>query len=397
MDERHKSEILLAIREKAKEHRRLEFKQRVELNTPGGKAEFIRDVLALANSEGETPRDCGALVVGVKNGEIWDVAADNNDGATLRDIVRANIAPDLQIDYDELRVGEGKRIGVLEITADPNELYVVKRDLTAGDGKKLLVAGQSWGRVGDQKTRLTGDEIVSRIQRIRSSAATVALIPLRQRLNDLEETLRRSGPAAEVRRVGYAIELETDWRRIPEQIAKLLPYARDFGIEVGFEIARILRHLAGRISPATPVSAIRSFTGVFRAIVPFTSDETFARRAARLDDTELRLVELVVDIESSICEDGAVRLRNAVVVDVCSTITQECLRFAHVNREASLEARILRVLDSLITRCTKSTLPEIQNCAKRLEYIRNDGLLDPEDRERLMLQAMESRRKTMEP
>jgi hypothetical protein len=51
------------IKKNAKENRRLEFKQRIELSTIGAKTESIRDVIALANSEGEAPRDDGHLVI----------------------------------------------------------------------------------------------------------------------------------------------------------------------------------------------------------------------------------------------------------------------------------------------------------------------------------------------
>jgi hypothetical protein len=46
--------IRLWITKNVKENSRLEFKLRIDLTTPGAKAEFIKDVIALANSEGES-------------------------------------------------------------------------------------------------------------------------------------------------------------------------------------------------------------------------------------------------------------------------------------------------------------------------------------------------------
>jgi len=64
------SQVRLWIKKNKKENSRLEFKLRIDLGTPGAKAEFIRDVIALANSEGEYPRNEGYLVVGAKNGSL---------------------------------------------------------------------------------------------------------------------------------------------------------------------------------------------------------------------------------------------------------------------------------------------------------------------------------------
>ena len=51
--------LWLWIKKNKKEDSRLEFKLRIDLGTPAAKAEFIRDVIALANSEGEYPRKAG--------------------------------------------------------------------------------------------------------------------------------------------------------------------------------------------------------------------------------------------------------------------------------------------------------------------------------------------------
>jgi hypothetical protein len=50
------SQIRLWIKRNKREDSRLEFKRRIDLSAPDAKAEFIRDVIAMANSEGENPR-----------------------------------------------------------------------------------------------------------------------------------------------------------------------------------------------------------------------------------------------------------------------------------------------------------------------------------------------------
>lgn len=95
-------------------------------------------MLALANSEGEIPREVAHLVLGVGETLTTGIPLGIYDGATLRDIIRAYIAPDLQVDYEEFTTADGIRIGVLEITPDPLQLYVVKKDISCDD-KKLVV------------------------------------------------------------------------------------------------------------------------------------------------------------------------------------------------------------------------------------------------------------------
>jgi hypothetical protein len=67
------SQVRQWIKRNKKENCRLEFKQRIDLSTAGAKAEFIRDVIALANSEGECPRNDSHLVVGFRNGKCYDI------------------------------------------------------------------------------------------------------------------------------------------------------------------------------------------------------------------------------------------------------------------------------------------------------------------------------------
>src|SRR5258707_10180176 len=85
------SKVRRRIRKKAKETSRVEFKLMVPLRPVGAKAEFIRDVIALANSEGEFPREDAYLVIGFSEGKLRDVAPECYDGASLGQILDAHI------------------------------------------------------------------------------------------------------------------------------------------------------------------------------------------------------------------------------------------------------------------------------------------------------------------
>jgi hypothetical protein len=81
-------QIQIWIRKNVKATSRLEFKLRIELTTPAGKAEFIKDVIALANSGGEYPRDDTYLVIGFNDGQIQDVRQEHYDGGSFGQMLR---------------------------------------------------------------------------------------------------------------------------------------------------------------------------------------------------------------------------------------------------------------------------------------------------------------------
>jgi Putative DNA-binding domain len=154
------------IKQRKKEDQRLEFKKRIDLSTPATKAEFIRDVIALANSGGEYPREEGYLVVGVKDGKCFDISRELYDGATFGQIMHSYISPCPDTSYEEFANGKRRRFGVLVIRPDPKVLYVVQKRLQDDQGKPALLPGQSWGRRSAGKYELLGGEIQERIRAI---------------------------------------------------------------------------------------------------------------------------------------------------------------------------------------------------------------------------------------
>jgi hypothetical protein len=94
-----------------KENSRLEFKLKIDLNSPGAKAEFIRDVIALANSEGENPREDAHLVIGFREGQNYDIAGEQYEEggvAYAKDGVQV-VAPAQPGKYQDVKTpGEAK-------------------------------------------------------------------------------------------------------------------------------------------------------------------------------------------------------------------------------------------------------------------------------------------------
>lgn len=147
------SQIRLWIRKNAKESSRLEFKLKLDNTTPGAKAEFIRDVIALANSEGETPREDGYLVVGFKDGRFHDKNG-RYEGAAFGQLLDSSIFPAAKYEWKTFEV-EGRNITVLVIKPDADVVYVVNKKLQDDNGRVLLSPGQSWGRKAERKIDLS--------------------------------------------------------------------------------------------------------------------------------------------------------------------------------------------------------------------------------------------------
>src|ERR1700730_2322492 len=175
-------QIRLWIKKNKRQNSRLEFKLRVDLGTPGAKAEFIRDVIALANSEGEDPRDDGHLVVGFKDGRHHDIASDHYDGATFGQLLDSYIFPPVACVYEEFPHKGHGRVGVLVIKPDAGVLYVVNKKLQDHKGQPLLSPGQCWGRKSDRKVELSGETIHARLRDILDSRIDEATDSLKSRI-----------------------------------------------------------------------------------------------------------------------------------------------------------------------------------------------------------------------
>jgi hypothetical protein len=123
------AQVRLWIKKKKKENGRLEFKLRVDLSTPRAKAEFIRDVIALANSEGENPREDAHLVIGFSDGKHHDIASEHYDGARFGQILDSYICPPVDYVYEEFAHNGRGHVGVLITRSDMKVRYVVNKKL----------------------------------------------------------------------------------------------------------------------------------------------------------------------------------------------------------------------------------------------------------------------------
>jgi len=112
------SEIIELIK-KAEEGPTLDYKENLPLATDGDKAEFVKDVIALANS-GETAH----LIVGVEDSTWKPVGIKTSHKAEqLNEILKDKCDPRISVEYLEKNI-LGYKIGVIEI-AGKNPPYIV--------------------------------------------------------------------------------------------------------------------------------------------------------------------------------------------------------------------------------------------------------------------------------
>jgi hypothetical protein len=223
------------MKENKKEGPRLEFKQRIEVNVPGAKAEFIRDVLSLANSDGAYPREDAYLVLGYRDGVRYDIQHEHYDGSVFSQILNSYVHPPVPFTYEEFGTKETGRFGVLTVRADANAVYVVNKELR-DNKERLLSPGQSWGRNAGGKVNLSGEDICMRFAQVAERRVCEENRPLLARIAALESD---SGPALDVKRIRFDIETslsEGDWSDVMKNLQRLLPYAREFDYRIKHEV-----------------------------------------------------------------------------------------------------------------------------------------------------------------
>lgn len=146
------------------ETRKIEFKQLYALQNENGKinkavqAEFIRDVMSLANSLPDPELDTGLLILGVtKTGTIVDnYTLPIADISNLPQIINGSLERPISFSYREYEYGQ-KKVGVIIIPKSSSTPYIVKNELSE-NGNIHLRPGECWTRAeGGKKLAMASD------------------------------------------------------------------------------------------------------------------------------------------------------------------------------------------------------------------------------------------------
>lgn len=143
--------LLRALLQRKREGTDLDYKQELHLDTRGDKAEFVKDVLALANSA-----DVAYIVTGVED-ETWKPVGITKQykQARLNQILSRKTDPRLQVEYVELELDDLEH-GLVTIKAtDPPYLVAVQdhyggRVSTSRKKQTHIVRGTIYVRIEDQ-------------------------------------------------------------------------------------------------------------------------------------------------------------------------------------------------------------------------------------------------------
>jgi len=252
------------------ESARVECKRELLISKPAQKAEFIRDVISLSNSEGEWPRLPAHLIIGLKARRLTSTASLAIDGATLGQIIDSYVAPQVSYQHYAISLKRGIRTDVLELRPVEGALYLVRQELRE-DARAVLVPGQSWGRRADRKVVLSGDALSARIEQIAIRRSDAAAAPLLKEIQSLKLTLAESGPQTNVKRILYEMEplqRSREWQRLSAAADLLALYARDYGASVG---TTVLDHLGSvmNVRFGMPAETVEHMLGLVECCLPF--------------------------------------------------------------------------------------------------------------------------------
>lgn len=148
MDEKKLLEIISELRSKGREWQTVDAKQELRLQELGEKAEFVKDVVAMANN-GEP----SYIVIGLQDGTFTDIGklTSHHLKNNLNQVLADKIDPPVVVDYQEFTIN-GNEYGLIEISGY-NLPYIVARDLVANkeDRKQIRIyKGTIFVRHGDR-------------------------------------------------------------------------------------------------------------------------------------------------------------------------------------------------------------------------------------------------------
>jgi hypothetical protein len=298
-------------------------------------------VIALANSDGEYPREDGYLVVGVKDGKCFDVFPEHYDGATFGQIIHSYISPYPDTSYEEFTNGRRGRVGVLVIRPDPKVLYVVQKRLQDEQGKLVLLPGQCWGRKSARKCELLGSEIQQRIRAIIEREINEAISQLQEKVAKLES---EGGPALEVRRIRFEIEATNDWQELERLVLKLLPYAREFDIPIKHEVISAVYEVTWRTKEGMTADVADAADAVLSQLMPFHAGGLVVRSREEISLEDRGLLEAIENQAFEITWQACRYLRDEGGLSVGARRYYTLIRYAALNDLRQLAAKFIRNL-----------------------------------------------------
>lgn len=141
------------------ENSKIEFKRTLDISTKENKAELIKDVIAIANSE-LINDPIGYYIIGVEHKQFFDISSLQLDDATLQQVINSKCYKPVDFQYRQIHI-QGRTIGVIVIPKSGERPHLVSRDYFDSHGNKLLQKGTCFIRKGSSTDIATREDLDS--------------------------------------------------------------------------------------------------------------------------------------------------------------------------------------------------------------------------------------------
>jgi len=142
----HLREHVKKLIELDNEDSKIDFKRTIDITSRYGKAELIKDITAIANSE-PVSDPIGYYIIGVSNKQLFDISHLNIDDATLQQIVNSVSDKPVRFLYKQIKINDVE-VGVIVVPKSIERPHVISEDYFDETGRKLLSKGVSYIRKG---------------------------------------------------------------------------------------------------------------------------------------------------------------------------------------------------------------------------------------------------------
>lgn len=186
-----KEQHILKLALRGEESVNVELKTKYDLTTD--KTELLRDIIALCNPMSQDgAENIAYLIIGCKNGKIFDVSQLNLDESDLRAIIHAYVFPQVNFTFHTVEYIGSKIIGIEIVRTE--DLYVAQKRLVTRKKKKaqgeeqedILSAGECWVRQGTAKKQLDGQQIIAYQHQFFKKKIDGQFFPILERIEQLE-------------------------------------------------------------------------------------------------------------------------------------------------------------------------------------------------------------------
>lgn len=183
--------LLKRVIEHGAEPSKIDFKIDLELGTPDKKADFLKDVISIANTDHDGYDEHGFIIYGVRPKEIVGITATEPDTdklqATIDQLLREYLSPMPQVFIIGFETPEKKKWGAVVITPYGTRPFMFFKDLSCSDPGRSRRKGDWFVRRGSTTDRGLPEDLA----RINQRQTERLLEPLRESVRTLQSQVAK--------------------------------------------------------------------------------------------------------------------------------------------------------------------------------------------------------------